>query len=295
MELTGLVGDHPKKPRVAGLSRRPSGSPKIPCRISHPRRMIWVMNEFTDRELLSAFAREGDEGAFAEVVRRYGGLVLGAALRRSGDHGLAEEAAQNVFTTMARKAAALAEHPALAAWLQKAAAYESARAMEKEQNRRRTMNAYQQEKSATGGNNDPPWQEALPLLDEAVAALPESDRQVLLLRYWQAQPRAAQHAAALGAPRSGIRSRMAGSICPRKGRRKSNMVSGGVFRKLRPAGQCRLAAAPHAAGKARRDYELRVVVVVARTAGGRRNVARTGRRYGHRSANHDPCVGSPRP
>jgi|GEM_PF-2021910 len=146
------------------------------------------MNEFTDRELLAAFAREDDEGAFAEVVRRYGGLVFGAALRRSGDHGLAEEAAQNVFTIMARKAAALAEHPALAAWLQKAAAYESARAVEKEHNRRRIMNVYQQENPVTEGNEDPPWQEALPLLDDAVAALPEPDRQVLLLRYWQALP-----------------------------------------------------------------------------------------------------------
>ena len=150
--------------------------------------MIRVMNDFTDRELLLKFTRAGDEGAFAEVVRRYGGLVFGAALRRLGDHGLAEEAAQNVFTTLARKAAALAEHPVLAAWLQKTAAFESARAVEKENNRRRTMKAYQQEQSIVGENAEAPWQAALPQLDEAVAALPEPDRQVLLLRYWQSQP-----------------------------------------------------------------------------------------------------------
>lgn len=146
------------------------------------------MNDFTDRELLLHFAREGDEGAFAEIVRRYGGLVFGVALRRSGDHGLAEEAAQNVFTILARKAAALTEHPALAAWLQKTAAFESARAVEKENNRRRTMKAYQQEQSIVEENTEAPWQAALPQLDEAVAELPEPDRQVLLLRYWQSQP-----------------------------------------------------------------------------------------------------------
>ncbi|HWB03176.1 MAG TPA: sigma-70 family RNA polymerase sigma factor [Verrucomicrobiales bacterium] len=146
------------------------------------------MNDFTDRELLLEFARRGNEAAFAEIVRRYGGLVFGAALRRSGDHGLAEETAQNVFTILARKAAALAEHPALAAWLQKTAAFESARAVEKEQNRRRTMSAYQKEQSAAEGNPEEAWQAALPLLDDAVAALPEPDRQVLLLRYWQSQP-----------------------------------------------------------------------------------------------------------
>jgi len=146
------------------------------------------MNDSTDRELLLNFTRSGDEGAFAEVVRRYGGLVFGAALRRLGDHDLAEEAAQNVFTTLVRKAAALVEHPALAAWLQKTAAFESARAVEKENNRRRTMKAYQQEQSIGEENVESPWQAALPQLDEAVAALPEPDRQVLLLRYWQSQP-----------------------------------------------------------------------------------------------------------
>jgi RNA polymerase sigma factor (sigma-70 family) len=146
------------------------------------------MNDSTDRELLDAFARRGDETAFAEVVRRYGGLVFGAALRRLGDHGLAEETAQNVFTILARKAAALADHPALAAWLQKTAAYESARAMEKEQNRRRTMKAFQDEQSVAEANANAPLHAALPFLDEAVAALPETDRQVLLLRYWQSKP-----------------------------------------------------------------------------------------------------------
>ncbi|HEX2747291.1 MAG TPA: sigma-70 family RNA polymerase sigma factor, partial [Verrucomicrobiales bacterium] len=146
------------------------------------------MNEFTDRELLLEFARRGDEAAFAEIVKRYAGLVFGAALRRSGDHGLAEEAAQNVFTILARKAEPLADHPALAAWLQKTAAFETARAVEKEQHRRRTMKAWQEEQSATGENADAPWHAALPLLDDAVAALPEPDRQVLLLRYWKSQP-----------------------------------------------------------------------------------------------------------
>ena len=114
--------------------------------------------------------------------------MFGVALRRSGDHGLAEETAQNVFTILARKAAALTEHPALAAWLQKTAAFESRRAVEKENNRRRAMKAYQQEQSVVEETAEAPWQAALPQLDEAVAALPESDRQVLLLRYWQSQP-----------------------------------------------------------------------------------------------------------
>ena len=100
---------------------------------------------------------------------------------------MAEEAAQNVFTTLARRSRELASHPALAAWLQKAASFEAVRAVEKETNRRRIMHAYSQEPSAAN-DADTAWQDTLPLLDAALAALPEPDRQVLLQRYWQALP-----------------------------------------------------------------------------------------------------------
>ncbi len=146
------------------------------------------MHDHTDTELLHAFAARGEEAAFAEVVRRYGSLVYGAALRRTGDHSMAEEIAQNVLTTLARRAAELTRHPALAAWLQKAAAYESARAVDKENNRRRIMHDYSQQPPSAPESGDEAWRAALPLLDGAVAALPEADRQVILLRYWQAQP-----------------------------------------------------------------------------------------------------------
>ncbi len=146
------------------------------------------MNALTDSELLRAFAREGDEAAFTEFVRRHAGLVYGAALRRTGDHGLAEEAAQNVFVLLAQRAAALTDHPAPAAWLQKTAAFQAIRAVEKELNRRRTMKRYAQENSASGDAGEAPWHEALPLLDEAIASLPEADRRVVVMRYWQRMP-----------------------------------------------------------------------------------------------------------
>lgn len=146
------------------------------------------MQDHTDAELLHAFAARRDEAAFAELVRRYGPLVYGAALRRTDDHSMAEEAAQNVLTTLARRAAELEHHPALAAWLQKAVAYEAARAVEKESNRRRLMHTYSRELTTPDDAGDASWRDALPQLDAAVAALPEADRQIILLRYWQTQP-----------------------------------------------------------------------------------------------------------
>lgn len=145
------------------------------------------MNDISDAELLKAFASRQQENAFAELVRRYGSLVYGATLRRTGDHSLAEETAQNVFATLARRSGELATHPALAAWLQKTAAFEALRAMEKESNRRRLMHEYSRELSMPDAAEEP-WHAALPLLDSAIATLPEADRQLLLLRYWQEQP-----------------------------------------------------------------------------------------------------------
>jgi RNA polymerase sigma factor (sigma-70 family) len=147
-----------------------------------------VMHDGTDRELLGAFAVSRDEGAFAEVVRRWGSLVFGVALRHTGNHGMAEEAAQNVLTTLARRAAQLASHPALAAWLQRAAYFEAVRAVEKETNHRRLMHDYSNDLTAPDHSGGDPWRVAAPLLDAAVAALPERDREVILLRYWQGQP-----------------------------------------------------------------------------------------------------------
>lgn len=144
--------------------------------------------ELTDSELLRAFARGGDESAFTALVRRHGGLVFGVALRRTGDWSVAEETAQAAFALLARKAPSLVDHPAPAAWLQRTAAFLAAKAMEKEHTRRRIMNDYAAQHAIAPEPEAPAWAEAVPHLDAAVASLPEPDRRVLVLRYWQNLP-----------------------------------------------------------------------------------------------------------
>ena len=51
----------------------------------------------SDRELLERYLAQGEETAFAELVRRHLPHVFGAALRRTGDRGLAEDVSQEVF------------------------------------------------------------------------------------------------------------------------------------------------------------------------------------------------------
>ena len=59
--------------------------------------------EPTDGDLIELIAR-GDRPAFEELYRRYARPVLGLALRRLGDRGRAEDAAQDAFLAIWRSA-----------------------------------------------------------------------------------------------------------------------------------------------------------------------------------------------
>src|SRR5439155_681625 len=71
----------------------------------------------TDFDLLRRFVRQGDQAAFAAVVRRHLELVYATALRKAEDEGAAQEISQNVFAALARKAWQFAPDDSLPAWL----------------------------------------------------------------------------------------------------------------------------------------------------------------------------------
>src|SRR5262249_54501681 len=78
-------------------------------------------DRLTDRQLLQRFSGDNDEGAFAALVRRHGPMVFGVCwgvLRHQQD---AEDALQATFLVLARKAAVLAWHDSIAAWLREVA------------------------------------------------------------------------------------------------------------------------------------------------------------------------------
>src|SRR5262245_4713992 len=70
-----------------------------------------------DRDLLARFADASDQAAFAALVRRHSGMVLGVCRRSLSTMQDAEDACQATFLLLARKARTTRWQPSVANWL----------------------------------------------------------------------------------------------------------------------------------------------------------------------------------
>ncbi|MGZ8782728.1 MAG: RNA polymerase sigma factor [Gaiellaceae bacterium] len=138
--------------------------------------------ELTDGELIERVAK-GDQGAFAELYRRYTRPVLGLALRRLGDRGRAEDALQEAFAAIWRSASSYdpARGPG-GAWL-----YTVARNAIVDGVRKRPEPPMQAPDEPSGEHGPPERAEASWLawrVHAALELLPEHERPVIELAYW---------------------------------------------------------------------------------------------------------------
>jgi len=74
-----------------------------------------------DTVLLGQYAAHGDADSFAELVDRYGRVVLGVGKRVLGSEADAEDVFQATFMVLARKAGQLDDHAPLGHWLYRVA------------------------------------------------------------------------------------------------------------------------------------------------------------------------------
>jgi len=146
----------------------------------------------TDAELLRRFVEDRSEAAFTELVQRHIGLVYSCALRHvGGDAQLAEDVTQQVFCDLARKASLLLTRPALSGWLY-VGAHHAAAAVVRTERRRKVREEYATTMETilhpSPSNSEPDWTRLRPLLDELILELESTDRDAVMLRFFEKRP-----------------------------------------------------------------------------------------------------------
>jgi RNA polymerase sigma factor (sigma-70 family) len=161
-----------------------------------------------DGELLRRWNRERDEFAFAALVQRHGGLVLGVCKRVLRDVHAAEDAFQATFLVLAKKANVVRPPGVLGPWLYGVAYRTALKARGRTFRRLEVEQDYAEQKR---GEFVPVQQEAndlLPIIDEQLNALPEKYRHPLVLCGVQGLGKA-EAAERLGVPEGTVSSRLA--------------------------------------------------------------------------------------
>src|SRR5262249_15183196 len=137
-------------------------------------------SQTTDRELLGRFNAEGDEDAFAEIVRRHGPMVVrvGRRVLRNGHD--AEDIAQAAFLLLARKASCVRWQDSVTGWLYQTAFRLSMKAKVAARRRAR-LESRAQPIARTVPQDELTARELQDALDEELARLPERYRAPIVL------------------------------------------------------------------------------------------------------------------
>jgi len=147
------------------------------------------MQAMDDMTLLREYAANNSEPAFAELVSRRLNFVYSSALRQVRDPHLAGEITQAVFIILAQKAGRISDKTILTGWFFRTtrfAALAQMRACAKRSMRTAIVEKeLQMQTEDSSPAPDEIWNQMSPLLDEALAALGEKDRQAVLLRFFE--------------------------------------------------------------------------------------------------------------
>jgi RNA polymerase sigma factor (sigma-70 family) len=150
------------------------------CMLHTESRLIYP----ADSELLARFSENRDENAFAELVARHGGLVLGTARRCLRDSHTSEDVYQATFMTLARKAGGIKWMASIGPWLHATTVRLARKVLS-----RATPTPIPVPTDVSSRAIDPAiavgWDEICRILNEELATLPEKLRVPLVLCYLQ--------------------------------------------------------------------------------------------------------------
>ena len=135
-----------------------------------------------DTALLREYCADRAEPAFRALVERHLPAVWSAAHRIvNGDGALAEDIAQEVFAHLAVYAAKLPPRVVLGGWLHRHTCYTASKAVRAASRRR----AREQQAAAMNAPDAHPWPDIAPHLDAALNSLSASDRDAVVLRFFE--------------------------------------------------------------------------------------------------------------
>lgn len=129
-----------------------------------------------DRDLLAEYGRAHSAEAFAELVRRYGGMVYGVAWRVTGSREDAQDVAQECFLKLAAEAGRVGG--SVGGWLHTLARTRAVDAVRRRGARQR--NEQRAARSEAMAMSLEEWERLSEKVDEAIAALPEELREPLI-------------------------------------------------------------------------------------------------------------------
>jgi RNA polymerase sigma factor (sigma-70 family) len=181
-----------EKAESKGACARPSLDPQIFCRNSAGGGDMLLNMSDPDLDLLRQFTRDHAQDAFTALVKRHVNLVYSAALRQVRSPQLAEEIVQSVFADLARVATTpssplagrdVSSRDSLTPWLYAVTRRTAVDVIRKE-SRRQLREQIAVEMNHMNATNDD-WTQIEPLLDDAMAALDETDRSAILLRFFE--------------------------------------------------------------------------------------------------------------
>ena len=130
----------------------------------------------TDRELANKVLREHNQQCFAEIVRRYSGMVFSKALGIVKREELAKEIAQQTFVR-AYERLAYWRGDSLGPWLAAIAMHLALNELEHEKRLVQSV--------PVADEYDPEREVLLQRMEQAIELLPEQDRQIIRLHYYE--------------------------------------------------------------------------------------------------------------
>lgn len=142
---------------------------------------VQALRGAADRDLLRRFAAARDEAAFRVIAERHGPMVFGVCARLLGNRHDAEDALQATFLVFAQRAGCVRNSESLASWLHGVARRVATRL--RRTDHRRAAREHAAAMPEPRPPADPAWSEVRAGLDEELARLPDSYREVLVLCY----------------------------------------------------------------------------------------------------------------